>query len=402
MKTDVAIIGTGAIGLSLAYQLLCRGRQVTIIDRDPLRRPGTSMQGQRLMLRSATSWAASGILPPANFQTATDPLDKLRGFSHSLFPELAGRLHQETGIDCELERCGGWYLADTIGEIGAMAGMVSYWHDLAIECEEVSLEQLVRREPSLEGWVRGQQRAKAWWAPDEYQIRCPLYLDALLAACLKRGAELMDGRKVTGLEESGATVEICLDHEADPALFAHQVAVCGGTWSGLVDPRMRLTTSLVPVRGQILLLKTPKRMFHSVVNIGHRYLVPRRDGALLIGSCEEEAGFQHGTTPAILSDLREFARHLCPGLRDAHEVAAWSGLRPMTFDGFPMCGKLPDSDGIFVAAGHFRSGVHLSPGTAVCLAQLMSGEPPPISMDAFRVGKQQSQSVGHQPTRNPD
>ena len=155
--------------------------------------------------------------------------------------------------------------------------------------------------------------------------------------------------------------------------------------------RLRLSRSLVPVRGQILLMQTETRILSSVINFGHRYLVPRSDGAVLIGSCEEEVGFQHGTTPAILADLRQFVRDVCPELAAARELAAWSGLRPMTFDGFPMCGKLPGSDSIFVAAGHFRSGVHLSPGTATCLADLMSGRQPPIEMDAFRVGKQQLQ-----------
>ncbi|MEM6473446.1 MAG: FAD-binding oxidoreductase, partial [Planctomycetota bacterium] len=93
-----------------------------------------------------------------------------------------------------------------------------------------------------------------------------------------------------------------------------------------------------------------------------------------------------------LRALREFAFDLVPQLADAKEVGAWSGLRPMTYDGFPICGKLPSSNRIFVAGGHFRSGIHLAPATAVCLADLMDGNEPPVSLDAFRVGKQQSHS----------
>ena len=114
----------------------------------------------------------------------------------------------------------------------------------------------------------------------------------------------------------------------------------------------------------------------------------RRDGAVLVGSCEEEVGFHRGTTPAMLAEFREFAHRVCPPLKRARELAAWSGLRPLTFDGFPICGKLPDSDSIFVATGHFRSGIHLSPGTATCLADLMAGDQPPIDLQPFSVGKQ--------------
>jgi len=400
MNTDVAIIGAGAIGLALAEQLTGRGRRVTILDRDPLevRTAESSTVGKRAALtrRRATSWAASGILPPANFAAATDPMDRLRGYSHLLFPELAERLQKETGIDCQLDRCGAWYLADTIGEIGLMAGMVAYWHELEIECEEVSLEQLVRRQPGLEPWVSKQRRARAWWVPDEYQIRCPDYLDALLAASLKRGAVPMGQSEVVGFDEHAGRVRIRVRPAGEVAgkpefLEAKQVAVCAGAWSGRIDPELRLSESIVPVRGQILLLKFARPPFSSVINVGNRYLVPRRDGHLLVGSCEEEVGHQHGTTPAVLSQLRQFVREVFPQASATREVAAWSGLRPMTFDGFPMCGKVPGSERLFVASGHFRSGIHLSPATAVCLAAVMCGQAPPLAMDTFRVGKQQAQ-----------
>ncbi len=133
-----------------------------------------------------------------------------------------------------------------------------------------------------------------------------------------------------------------------------------------------------------------------MINLGNRYLVPRENGDVLVGSCEEEVGLQHGTTPDKLHQLRQFAYRLCPPLKSAREVAAWSGLRPLTFDGFPMCGKLPGSDSIFLATGHFRSGIHLSPGTAVCMADVMTGQTPPIAMDDFRVGKQQHSLTGQQ------
>ena len=151
--------------------------------------------------------------------------------------------------------------------------------------------------------------------------------------------------------------------------------------------RLKLATSLVPVRGQVLLLKTETPVLSSVINLGQRYFVPRRDGAVLVGSCEEEVGFQRGTTPAALAEFRRFAYRVCPALARARELGAWSGLRPLTFDGFPMCGKLPDSRAIFVATGHFRSGIHLSPGTAKCMADLMTGQKPPIDLQPFAVKK---------------
>ena len=124
--------------------------------------------------------------------------------------------------------------------------------------------------------------------------------------------------------------------------------------------------------------------------IRDRYLVARDDGHTLVGSCEEEVGLQLGTTAEMLASLKEFALDLCPELSGADEVQAWSGLRPMTFDGFPIIGRVPESANVYVASGHYRSGLHLSPATAVAMADLMLGKKPAVSLDAFRVGKQQS------------
>ncbi|MCA9135652.1 MAG: FAD-dependent oxidoreductase [Planctomycetales bacterium] len=399
--TDVAVLGAGAIGLTIAYELARRGRTVTLVDRDPLAAIEREVCTIETPPRSATSWAASGILPPANLETATDPIEQLRGLSHRLFPGLVDRLIDETGIDPHLVRCGGWYLSDTIGETASMVGMASYWRDLSIECHETDLAELAIREPALESWTHRASVGRAWWVPDEYQICTPLYLQALIEACRKLGVTMLDETCVDGIDEheKGATISIHARHvdaghdgERAPHgrhLQAEQTVLCGGVWSGLISDRLKLAQSLVPVRGQILLLKTDAPILSSVINLGQRYLVPRRDGAILVGSCEEEVGFQHGTTPKVLSELRQFVRELCPQLQSARELAAWSGLRPLTFDGFPMCGKVPGSDSVFVAAGHFRSGIHLSPGTAVCMADMVCGVQPQVDMVPFAVGKQQ-------------
>lgn len=396
MKTDVLVIGAGAIGLSLAFELACRGRQVIVVDQDWIDTgAGADAETEkRLGHRVATSWAAAGILPPANLHLATDPLEQLRGLSHQLFPGLAAKLHSETGIDCELDRCGGWYLANTPGERAAMAGMTSFWKDLEIECVDTPLDQLARSEPELSDWTMRFPNAKAWWVPDEYQIRSPRYLQALAAACKNRGVQLQNHRQVVDLDERDGGVIVSIKDETNhdetnETITAHQVVVCGGAWTGSIAKRLRLEQSIIPVRGQILLLQCETPVFKSVVNLGNRYFVPRRDGKVLIGSCEEEVGLEHGTTPQAITELRELIDETCPALRTALEINAWSGLRPMTFDGFPMCGKLPDSDSIFVASGHFRSGVHLSPGTANCMAAILCDESPALDMDAFRVGKQQ-------------
>ncbi|MDA8744571.1 glycine oxidase ThiO [Rubripirellula amarantea] len=375
MQNRITIIGGGVIGLSLAWEMSKRGCAVTVLD-----------QGS---MASATSWTATGILPPANFELATDPLDQLRGLSHRLYPEWSQQLQTLTGIDIGLRRCGGWYLADSAGERAAMIGMRSYWEDLSIDCESVEISQLAEREPELASWAASVSDVAAWWVPDEHQIRPPRLLSALIAACRKSGVELIENCRVSGIQSSPA--DSIVNIKTDKQTYqCDDVVVCSGAWSGQIAEQLQLQQSIIPIRGQILLLKTERPLLKAVLNLGNRYIVAREDGYTLVGSCEQEAGFNPVTQPDIISGLDDFAVSMLPSLKSATRVKSWAGLRPMTFDGFPMIGRVPNHKHIYVAAGHYRSGIHLAPATAVTLASAILNQPSEMELDAFRIGKQQT------------
>ncbi len=372
MKNRTLVLGGGAIGLAVAWELSRRGDDVTLLER--LAEVG-----------KATSWSASGILPPAKLSTATDPIDRLRGLSHELFPTWADQLKAITGIDPGYRRCGGWYLADSPGERASMIGMTDYWHSLGISCQTVSPAELLHREPAIN--LSASSEMAAWWVPDECQVRCPDYLRALAAACELSGVKIRCNAAVDDVRWNPQSASV---HLNDRWLEADRLVVCGGAWTGRIAPALKLESSVVPVRGQIVLLKTAEPLLGSILNVGHRYVVCRDDGHTLVGSCEEEVGFDINTTDSMLTALREFAVGLVPQLAGAEVAGGWSGLRPLTFDGFPMIGRVPQTENVFVAAGHFRSGIHLSPATAVTLADLVLGKEPAVDLDAFRIGKQQS------------
>ena len=84
-------------------------------------------------------------MPPANLENSFDPIDRLRGLSHQLFPEWAEKLKTDTGIDPGLQRCGGLYLAETVGEIAAMSGMTEYWQEMEIECKQLTPDEALKR-----------------------------------------------------------------------------------------------------------------------------------------------------------------------------------------------------------------------------------------------------------------
>jgi len=141
------------------------------------------------------------------------------------------------------------------------------------------------------------------------------------------------------------------------------------------------------MRGQIALLNPGRPVLRRIINCGPRYLVPRVDGRVLVGSTMEHVGFDTRTTAEGIGGLLEMAGALAPGLASAPVERCWAGLRPGTPDGLPYLGRIPGYDNAFIAAGHYRSGLQLAPATAVVMRQLLRGESTSVPLDAFRMDR---------------
>ena len=145
--------------------------------------------------------------------------------------------------------------------------------------------------------------------------------------------------------------------------------------------------------GQIVLLAVETPPFRHVIEVGRRYLVPRPDGRVLIGSTEEWAGFNKCNTAGAVAELLRFAVEVVPALAAARYERAWAGLRPRSLDGLPYLGRVPDTENLFVATGHFRSGLQMSPATAVLMRQLILAQEVLIPLDAFSPGRRPAEML---------
>ena len=370
---DVLIVGGGVIGLSLAWDLARHGRSVRVIDRD---QPGRE-----------ASWAGAGILPAANQAAAIHPYDQLCGLASELHPQWAAELSSLTGIDTGYRRCGGIYLARTRGEAAALAAWAAEERAKGIEVAALDPLELDQIEPGLHFAPTPDLRlpAPCFHLPDEAQLRNPRHLQALIAACEQAGVEISPGT------EAG---EIVLDQRAireitttAGAVRADKYCFTAGAWTGQLLARLDVPLEVLPMRGQMVMFHCPQPPIRHILNEGSRYIVPRDDGRVLAGSTEEEVGFDKRTTTEGIAELTAFARDLVPALAAAPIERTWAGLRPASFDGFPYLGQLPRIANGFVAAGHFRSGLYLSPATAVVMSELLRTEQPQIDLAPFRVGR---------------
>jgi glycine oxidase len=354
---DVLIVGGGVIGLTTAYYLAEAGARVLVVDQGNF--------GQE------ASWAGAGILPPSNPGTARTPFDRLRALSSTLFPSLSAGLRERTGIDNGYLRCGGLEFAD-VHDLAAE----HEWRGEGVHFEVLDAIGVRRLEPNV-----ATPTGTVYHLPELAQLRNPRHLKALLAACRALGVRLRAGCLVHGFERLGARVTGA--QTLFGTLSADRVLLTAGAWSDALLGPLGWRPGIRPVRGQIALLRCETPLFRRVLMCGSRYVVPRTDGRVLVGSTEEEAGFDKRTTAQAIHDLLGLACALVPELAGVPLERCWAGLRPGSPDGLPYLGRVPDWDNVYVAAGHFRAGIQLSPGTGLVMKQLLLGEKASLPVEAF-------------------
>ncbi len=376
--TDVLVVGGGVVGLSLAWDLASEGADVTLVDAAAVGR--------------AASWAGAGILPPARVESALHPIESLRGLANRLHAEWAEALREATGMDTGYRRCGGVYVARTVGEEASLMGLKSLFDEEGIECRMWEGDGIRQVEPNLDP---DPPIRRALWTSQECQLRNPWHLRALRVGCERRGVTIVEHEPIREFEQRQGKIAAARSDRR--RWYAGAYCVTAGPWSHALLEDLGLANGILPVRGQMVLFRSDKPLAKAIINEGTRYLVPREDGRLLAGSTEEEVGFDCRPTHDCFEELAEFAYSLLPALRDAQIEAVWAGLRPGSFDGMPYMGKLPNLENAFVASGHFRSGLSLSPAIARLMSQLILGKQPQADWELFRVDREAVNAGPSQP-----
>lgn len=325
-------MGGGIIGLSLSIALRKLGAKVLIVERGE---PGRE-----------ASHAAAGMLVDCALETP-EGLQPLATASARMYPEFVHELQDESGMNVDLR------------DQGTLL-FLSSEHGGRLEAEEISAAQVARREPAL-----AEIRRQAFFLK-ERSVDPRALTAAALKAAKHREVDISSGSTVQGLLLSGGRVEgVATDRTTYPAPV---VVNCAGAWAGQISPHHFPTR---PVKGQMLSVLGGPMLTH-VVRTPEVYVVPRTDGRVLIGATVEESGYDKRTDPEAIQRMYHAAVALVPALAEARIHEAWAGLRPGTPDDLPILGAT-GTPGYFVATGHFRDGILLSPITAHVMAQVVSG-----------------------------
>lgn len=361
-RPDILIIGGGAVGLTTAWYLAGQGVSVSVVDRQQVGREA--------------SWAGAGMLPPGKLQFAITPEARLRSYSHQLWDALTAELMNRTGIDNGYRRNGSVEIRHPQpANSQAFARQVSDWRAEGIVVEELDRTDLEKHVPSL-----ADDLLSGVFLPEFGQVRNPRHVKALATACRQVGVDIIEDQDQLSLTVRGQQVEAATP---DRRFFCDRICVCAGSWSSRILKPVGVSLPVSPVRGQMAQLRVGQLPFSCVIEQGRRYIVPRADGLILVGSTEEHVGFEKRNTTEGVADLLRFAESLVPELGRAEMIRCWAGLRPGSPDELPFLGRVPQFDNLFVGAGHFRSGLQMSPGTGCVLTDLLLDQTPSIEMDGL-------------------
>lgn len=372
---DFVIVGAGINGLLLARNMANAGAQVLLLDQ--------AQPGQE------SSWAGGGIISPLYPWRYPAAITALASWAQDYYPGLAEDLAAETGIDVQC-RASGLLMLDAEDSEEAIVWAQRFGRRV----QQLEKREIYQREPDLAAGF-----AAGLWMPQIANVRNPRLCRALLASLeSSKRVEIKSHCQLLGFERRNGRLTALklrdLKSGRDQQLTAPGVIITAGAWSGRLAAAAGLKLDVHPVKGQMLLYKFPAPPVASIVLTAGRYLIPRQDGHLLVGSTLEYAGFDKQASDQAADSLKQSARAMLPKLADMEPLGHWAGLRPGSGDGIPLIGRLPGFDNLYINAGQFRNGLVLAPASAELMKNLLLGETPIVDPQPYAPGRESLRALG--------
>ena len=328
------------MGCTSALELAHAGCRVTLIERNAI-----GME---------SSWAGAGLLSALLPWQYPDFLNALLQQSRALYPALLQRL-QGSGVDVEYTHSGLLVLPPF------EASAAQDWAQRYGENVQCVASRNLQPDLALD--------VQALWMPQVAQVRNPRLMRALHAALLQAGVRIEAQCALQSWEIEHDTVQAVCTSQG--RMVADDFVLAAGAWSAELMQDAQRQLPISPVRGQIVLFKAIPGQLRPMLYHDGYYMIPRRDGHILVGSTLEHVGFDKQVTEIARTELMQRAFALLPWLREMPVVAHWAGLRPGSPDNRPIISRHPWLQNLYVNSGHYRYGVTLAPASAQALADIM-------------------------------
>jgi len=282
-------------------------------------------------------------------------------------------IEAESGIKIPFSRCGLLKLLHAeVNYKNALAEMAAApaWSTRGLECtlELLDPRQIKEFEPEV--------ATPAWGAlfdPSVSVVDVQALLNGLTLACFHRKVRIESGAEAVAFEFQGSRLSAIRHRHG--RLSCDKLLICAGAWVSGLHPLLEHYAMVIPVRGQALEVycDTKARAPKHIVKSQRAYVVPKTTGLLALGSTTElESGYNTNNTYGGLQEVWKKVTKSVPALKPLKILRYWAGLRPAGADRKLYLGLVPQTENMFVAAGHYKIGFGFAPLTAQVLAEEMT------------------------------
>ena len=370
-SADVVVLGAGVIGSSIAHTFARHQYKTILVDKQ---QPG----------REASA-AAAGILAVASGRSKRGPMYQLKKASQALYPALIQEIQHATGMDVEYQTVGVLCLIRNDADEKKYRKLYEFRQEQGHPVTWLSAEALRQAEPALNPDLRG-----AVHFSGDHHLHNGKLAAAWALTAEKCGAQLRTGTTVTEVRRTGGRVHSV--RIGDEWVEAGTVVIATGSWSRQVGELFGITIPVEPAKGQMLAVRATQ--LRHVISCDEHYLVPRKNGEVIMGSSVEYVGHTKDVTLDTVQAFIDRSEALVPGISKAPLSRFWAGLRPYSPTRRPILCRAPDLDNLVLATGHHRNGIVLAPISGKLIYELITTDQPSLDLTPFAPARGASSTTG--------
>ncbi|UPK41707.1 glycine oxidase ThiO [Paenibacillus pabuli] len=355
LHAETIIVGGGVIGCAIACELATRGHDVLLVE--------------RARIAGGTSSAAAGMLAADSEEFTHAVMAKLAWQSKALLHEQKERISSLSGVDMGLQQSGFITPFRSYSEVSDYKNSrSSNFSEKPIWWDRVAVQQEA-------SWLN-RNTYGAYYRPSESEV-----LPVHLTQAYVRSAQAMGARVVEGVQD----VRLHTDFNGVQGIktsigtmTSKNVIVATGLHGDELMKQVDIGLPVLPVKGEIAAVQ------FSPHHVGYRpdktvyaediYIVPKANGEVWLGATSLPGKTDTKVSVQGIQKLLTAATSWVPGMKEAHFLRAWAGVRPSTPDGLPYIGACDSIPGLFAAFGHYRNGILLSAITGSLMADLIYGK----------------------------
>lgn len=364
-RTSIAIIGSGIIGASIAYNLASKGEtDVAVFDK------GRAGAG-------STSAALGGF----RHQFSTELNIRMSEESIAFFREFQNL----TGYDPLIKTDGYMFVAETGASLRQLEKNRSLQQKLGVKVDSLSAEQLRVLLPfyDFKGILGGS------FCPEDGHASTLAILQGFLSNAKEAGIQFYENSEVTKIDSTkeGKVRGISVDgREID----CEKLIIAAGAYSGLVGNLANVDIPVVPVPRRVLVtnsfsIEIPKE-FPLIVDVDSTLALGREGMGIVMGdNVNSSQGFELNFPAEHDERLLEKAIERIPVLARASVAYANQGLYEVTPDSNPIISSVPEVEGLYCCAGFSGHGFMHSPSAGKLMAEIVLGQKPHFDVSSLDI-----------------